>query len=165
MVSNATLTFFCGKMGAGKSTTAIKIAKQRNAILLSEDEWLSTLYPDQITTFEDYIRFSGLLKPLLKTHVQNILKTGANVVMDFPANTIKQRKWLVSLGLEANATYELIYLKVSNELCLKRLAKRKIEQPARARFDTEQVFYQVTKYFEEPTEIDAEQLTVLEQTE
>ena len=32
------LTFFCGKMGAGKSTQANIMAKEKNAVLLSEDE-------------------------------------------------------------------------------------------------------------------------------
>ncbi|MBU2880781.1 ATP-binding protein [Psychrosphaera sp. B3R10] len=165
MARNGTLILFCGKMGAGKSTAAVNINNERNGILISEDKWLASLYPDQITTFEDYIRFSGLLKPLLKTHVQNILKTGANVVMDFPANTINQRKWFVSLCVEANAKYELIYLKASNELCLKQIAQRRIEQPSRAKFDTEQVFNHVTTYFDEPDEIAAENLTVIERCE
>lgn len=31
------LTFFCGKMGAGKSTQSRKLAQEINAVLLSED--------------------------------------------------------------------------------------------------------------------------------
>ena len=40
----ATLYFFTGKMGAGKSTTAKQIAKNKNAVLLSEDEMLEQFY-------------------------------------------------------------------------------------------------------------------------
>lgn len=39
-MSKGVLTFFCGKMGAGKSTKAIEIAEEDNAVLFSEDEWL-----------------------------------------------------------------------------------------------------------------------------
>jgi len=35
-------------MGAGKSTKSKEFAFDNNAVLLSEDEWLSILYPQQI---------------------------------------------------------------------------------------------------------------------
>ena len=37
-------------MGAGKSTKSKEIAQRKNAVLLSEDEWLAALYPHQIKT-------------------------------------------------------------------------------------------------------------------
>lgn len=144
------LTLLSGKMGAGKSTRARQLAEERNAVLISEDHWLSTFYPNDIVSFDDYIYYSSLLKPLIKAHVVNILKAGADVVMDFPANTVKQRKWFKEVINESGADHELIYLKVGNDVCLKRLAKRRIDNPERAKFDTESVFNEVTKYFEEP---------------
>ena len=150
MAVHGTLIFFCGKMGAGKSTKSKLVAIERHAVLISEDEWLSKLYPNQITSFEDYIKFSGQLKPLIKSHVQNILRVGTSVVMDFPANTIKQRAWFNNLSMEVDSETELTYLKVNNALCLKQIAQRSSEQPSRAAFDTEEMFYHVTKYFEEP---------------
>lgn len=147
-----TLILFTGKMGAGKSTKAEKIAQERNAVLISEDAWLAALYPNQITAFETYLHYAALLKPLIKTHVINILQTGTDVVMDFPANTIKQRQWFRTLITEANAPHQLIYLKVSNAVCLKQIEKRRLEQPERAIFDTETVFHEVSKYFQEPEE-------------
>ncbi len=144
------LIYFCGKMGAGKSTESKKVAIERNAVLISEDEWLSKLYPNQIRSFDDYIKFSGQLRPLIKSHVQNILRSGSSVVMDFPANTKKQREWFTNLSIEAKSESELIYLKASNALCIKQIAQRSIEQPSRAAFDNEEMFYHVTKYFEEP---------------
>jgi shikimate kinase len=38
------LIFFCGKMGAGKLTKSKLIAPEKNAVLLSQDDWLSALY-------------------------------------------------------------------------------------------------------------------------
>jgi predicted kinase len=150
MNEKGTLIFFCGKMGAGKSTKSQEVALDRNAVLISEDEWLASLYPDRIASFEDYIKFSGQLKPLVKSHVQNILCAGTNVVMDFPANTVSQRKWFKAIVLEIDAPHELIYLNTSEEICLKQIAQRCIEQPERAKFDTEKVFHHVTSFFEEP---------------
>lgn len=59
------------------------------------------------------------MKPLIKSHVQKILLTGTNVVLDFPAE--------------------------------------------RAAFDTEEMFHQVTQYFEVPAESEQLQVTVVSQ--
>jgi len=139
-------------MGAGKSTKSRQVAAEKNAVLISEDEWLETLFPAQISTFEDYLLFSKRLKPLLESHVENILRAGTNVVMDFPANTRKQRDWFRLLISNAESPYEFYYLKATDELCLKQIAQRQVEQPKRALFDTEAVFHQVSKYFESPNE-------------
>ena len=148
---NGTLIFFCGKMGAGKTTKSKQLSHERNAVLLSEDEWLESLYPKQIKTFDDYLKFSRQLKPLVTSHVQSILRTGTNVVMDFPANTVSQRKWFITLFTEINAPHEMIYMNISDKICLKQIAQRSIEQPERAAFDTEEVFHHVTSFFEEPS--------------
>ncbi len=152
MDNQGKLFFFCGKMGAGKSTKSKSLAAENSAILISEDDWLSAHYPGQIQTFDDYIKYSILIKPFVKRHVQNLLKLGVNVVMDFPANTVKQRAWFTALCHEANCEHQLWYLDLSDEQCLSQIAKRRIEQPERAHFDTEAVFHQVTQYFEPPTE-------------
>ncbi len=157
-----TLILFSGKMGAGKSTKAKQVSQERNAILISEDEWLSKLYPNQITSFDDYVHYSSLLKPLVKSHVLDLLKTGTSVVMDFPANTIKQRMWFREIITEANAPNELIYLNVSNDVCLRQVEKRRFEQPERTIYDTESMFNEVTKYFQEPDQSEGFNLKVLE---
>ena len=145
-----TLTFLCGKMGAGKSTYARVLASDHNAVLVAEDEWLSSLYPQQISSFDDYLKYAALLRPLVKSHVQKILATGTNVVMDFPANTKRQRQWFLKLASEVGAGHQMVYLAASDELCLQQIGKRRKEQPERAAFDTEAVFTHVTGFFEEP---------------
>lgn len=150
MSKQGTLIFFCGKMGAGKSTCSKKISAERNAVLISEDEWLEALYQKQISSFEDYLKFSRQMKPLVKSHVALILRTGTNVVMDFPANTLSQRQWFRDIVSETDCPHELIYLKASDSLCIGQIAKRRTEKPDRATFDTEVTFHHVTKYFQEP---------------
>lgn len=158
MVSG-TLHFLCGKMGAGKSTYSEKLAVEKNAVLISEDDWLAQLFPNQIKTFDDYREHANRLKPIVFAHVINILKTGTDVVMDFPANTVKQRKWFVEVAEAANATAQLTYIVASDERCLEQIAKRRVEQPARADFDNEAVFREVTRFFQEPE--DSEMLQVV----
>ncbi|WP_339721966.1 ATP-binding protein [uncultured Paraglaciecola sp.] len=150
-MNKGTLTFFCGKMGAGKSTKASEIAQQGRAVLLCEDEWLASLYPNKIASLKDYVEYSNLLKPQIKKLVQSLLTAGTHVVMDFPANTLSQRDWFRSIFLEIDAPHHLIYIDLPNEVCLKQIRKRRQQQPERAATDTPAMFEQITKYFMAPT--------------
>lgn len=148
------LTFFVGKMGAGKSTKALEIARQRNAVLISEDEWLESVYPNKILSLDDYIKYSNRLKPQIKKLAQSILLTGTDVVMDYPANTILQREWFRSIFAEIAAPHELFYIDLSNKDCLKQIENRRMEQPERSKTDTKEMFEEVTKYFVEPQPVE-----------
>ncbi|MCB1916779.1 MAG: ATP-binding protein [Rhodocyclaceae bacterium] len=145
-----TLIFFCGKMGAGKSTRAGAMAGELEAVLLSEDEWLSRLYPDEIRVFDDYLKYSARIRPLVESLLRAFVDAGVSVVLDFPGNTVGQRAWFRTLIRQTGAAHRLIYCEAGDELCLGRLALRRQRQPERARFDNEAVFRQVTKYFEPP---------------
>lgn len=151
-VPKGLLVFFCGKMGSGKSTYAQSIALERNAVLISEDEWLESIYPQRISSLEDYVKYSNLIKPQMKKLVQSILNTGIDVVMDFPANTAYQRDWFRSIFSEEEAPHRLIYIDVSDQVCLNHIEKRRKKQPGRSGTDTAEMFEQVTKYFIEPLE-------------
>lgn len=149
-MQKGTLIFFCGKMGSGKSTKSREIALERNAVLLSEDEWLASIYPNMIASLEDYVKYSSQLKRPIKKLVQSILSIAADVVMDFPANTISQREWFRSIFSEVEAPHQLIYIDIPNEACLEQIKKRRIEQPEREATDTAEMFTHVTKHFVEP---------------
>jgi len=161
MNEKGTLIFFCGKMGSGKSTYSKKLASELNAVLLSEDEWLSAIYPEEIKNFDDYIKYSSRLKPLLEGHVRRILHSGVSVVMDFPGNTKKQRSWFKEIFFEDQMLHRLIYLQAEDQLCLKRIEQRRQDSPEHARFDTEEVFHQVTRYFQAPTDDEEFNIEVL----
>lgn len=163
MTKKGTLIFFCGKMGAGKTTYSKKLANELNALFLSEDEWLAAIYPDEIKNFNDYIKYSSRLKPLLTGHVRSILQSGVSVVMDFPGNTKKQRAWFKEIFSGGQIPHKLIYLKADDQLCLNRLEQRRKSAPERARFDTEEVFYQVTAYFQAPEDGEGFNLEVVNQ--
>lgn len=150
MNNKGKLFFFCGKMGAGKSTTAKVIAAENHAVLISEDEWLAAHFPAQITSFDDYLKYANLIKPFVRKHVQALLNIGTHVVMDFPANTVKQRTWFLSLCGEVGSEHQLLYLDVTDAQCLAQIGQRRLEQPERANFDTEAVFHYVSQFFEVP---------------
>lgn len=160
-MSKGALIFFCGKMGAGKTTKSREIAEARNAVWVSEDEWLEAVYPQKIDSLEDYIEYSALLRPPMKKLVQSILMAGTDVVMDYPANTIQQRKWFRGIFSEIQAPHDLIYIDLPNDVCIERIAKRRAEQPERATTDTTEMFEQVTKYFVAPTSDEGFNTTVI----
>lgn len=137
---DGTLTLFCGKMGSGKSTLSKQVAENTNAVLVSEDEWLENLFPNKISSLDDYVEYSSTIKPLVKSVVQDFLKNGVDVVMDFPANTDTQRQWLYSI----TDNYHLYYLDVSDEECLSRILKR--GRPT----DTPEMFWLLNKHFTMP---------------
>lgn len=150
-MKKGTLIFLSGKMAAGKSTLSRELTDEYEAVLLSEDEWLAGLYPDEIRSFHDYLKYSSRLRPILKKHVQNVLRSGVSVVMDFPANTRAQREWFKGIFAECDAPHKLVYVEASDETCLNQLEMRRTTQPERANFDTEAVFRQVTSYFQPPS--------------
>lgn len=151
MNQQPTIYFFSGKMGAGKTTYATQLAKEKKAVLLSEDEILSSFYPVEIKTFEDYITYSKRIKPYLMKFIKQLVDQGNHVVMDFPGNTIKQRSWFLQIIHDLNVSHELLYLDCSDDVCLSQIQKRRNDDPSRESFDTEEVFHQVTTYFQKPT--------------
>ena len=154
MVPETTLHFFCGKMAAGKSTLAIELAKDNNAILLIEDDWLSHLYPDKISDIQDYIRYSVRLKNLVSGHVVSLLSHGVSVVLDFPANTKDQRNWFRAIYERANASHTLHFVDVSNDICKRQLKERSRDKPEGSAFTSDAEFYEIKKYFQKPSEVE-----------
>ena len=150
MNKTTTLHFFSGKMAAGKSTLAKQLAKENNAILLIEDEWLKELYQEEIQTIPDYIKYSARLKTVMKKHVSSLLSNGISVVMDFPANTKNQRNWFLNIIEETKVEHTLHFVDKSDEVCKKQLRQRSENLPAGSAFTSEKEFDMITKYFQAP---------------
>ena len=91
-----------GKIASGKSTLARSLAAEQLAILLSEDYWLSRLYPDQIKSVADYVRLAHQIRKVVGPLVTDVLNAGVSVVLDFPANTPEDlgQKQPVATGIE-----------------------------------------------------------------
>ncbi len=145
------LHFFCGKMASGKTTLSRKLASDYDAVLISEDLWLSKLYPEEISTFDDYLRYSLRLKSVVSRHVQNILAQEISVILDFPGNVPSQRQWFRSIFEAAKVDHVLHYIVASDFLCKEQLRKRNAEQPEGSMIMSESDFDYITSYFQPPT--------------
>ena len=148
--SPPTLHLLCGKIAAGKSTLAKRLAMRPGTVLISEDHWNATLFPDEIKTIEDYSRYSARVRAAMGPHVVSLLKAGLSVVLDFQANTLAVRRWMRTLIDDSGAAHELHFLDVPDEDCKRRLRARNAagEHPYQASDADYELF---TKYFVPPT--------------
>jgi len=145
------VSLICGKIASGKSTLAAKLALNSNTVLLSEDRWLSGLYPHEIKSLEDYAKCSQRLREVLTSHILQLAKCNINLVLDFPANTLNQRAWFKEMLGSAGVEYELHFLDVSDDTCKSRLKKRN-ESGLHAFQTSEHEFDIFTRHFVKPTE-------------
>jgi predicted kinase len=118
------LYLLCGKIAAGKSTLARRLAARPATLLISEDHWTSSLFSGELKTIEDYGRCSARLRAAMAPHLVDILRQGLSVVLDFPANTVSNRNWMRSLITQAKVAHELHLLDVPDTICKQRLRER-----------------------------------------
>ena len=64
------LHMVCGKIGSGKSTLTRRLAAQPMTVLISEDDWLARLYPNEIHAIADYARCAGRLRAAMTGHIE-----------------------------------------------------------------------------------------------
>jgi predicted kinase len=148
----AKLIFLCGKMAAGKSTLARDLARQENAVLLVQDEFLDSLFPGEITDIAGFVKYSARLRDALAPHIHSLLSRGISVVLDFPGNTKAQRAWFRQLFEGANADHELHFVDASDALCKRQLKDRSKDLTPGSAWTTEAEFEAITVYFQPPSE-------------
>ena len=157
-MNDVTLHLLAGQIASGKSTLAKKLSKQHDAIVISEDEWLSQLFADEMSTVEDYVRYSNKLKRAMEPHLLSLIQIGLSIVLDFPANTLKQRAWMRNLIDKAGCEHILHFLDVPVDVCRSRLHHRN-HQGTHAFQVTDKQFDVISRYFDAPSP--EEQFTII----
>jgi len=71
-----TLYLLCGKIAAGKSTLARRLAERPSTLLITMDHWMSILFPIENRTIEDFARLSARLRAAMAPHIVEILRQG-----------------------------------------------------------------------------------------
>ncbi len=145
-----TLNFLCGKIAAGKSTLAAKLATADTTILIAEDEWLASLFSEELQHPKDYLRCAKKLRSAIAPHIIELLNAGVSVVLDFQGNTVESRAWMRSLLDQTDADHQFHVLMPPDEVCLERLRAR--NESGRHPFTVnEEQFHQISAYFLPPT--------------
>ena len=124
MSTGATLHLFCGKIASGKSSLAAELVRAPQAVLISEDHFLSRLYPGEIVDLETFVRSTKQLRSAIGPRIQQLLRIGVTVVLDFQANTPSARGWMKEIIDTTGAAHQLHWLQASDEICKARLASR-----------------------------------------
>jgi len=150
--THATLYSVGGKIAAGKTTLARKLAAEHGAALICDDEWLVLLEAD-IRSLEDHAVHVRRLRAAIGPHVVRLLQLGLSVVLDVPANTVKMREWHRSLAEAAKAPHELHWIDAPDELCRTRLRARNEMKPVGLYFGhvPEAIFDPVNRWVTPPS--------------
>ena len=148
----ATLHFICGKPGAGKTTLARELGRSLPAVVICEDEWLATLR-FEIRSFEDYRDASSRCRGLIGPLVQDLLRMGVSVVLDFAANTVERRAWVRSLFEAVGADHVLHWIEASDDECLDNIHRRNEEKPPGIYWGpvSDELFHAVTPHIVPPS--------------
>lgn len=112
-----------GQMGSGKTTLALKIAKDKNALFGSLDGTIRS-FNQPVRDLKDYESHMQKALDLLYARALSALKNGQSVVFD-----VGRWTWLKQLADEADAKIELHYFEIAAEERWRRVEKRNLEKP------------------------------------
>jgi predicted kinase len=118
------LILTCGLPGAGKTTLAMQLAADHNAVRLTKDEWLWAL---GTTPWDDATREK--VERELWHLAQEILRLGLSVVLDFGLWARSERDEMRSAARELSVGVELHFLNASIDELWRRIDARNSEPP------------------------------------
>jgi predicted kinase len=123
-----TLILICGLPGAGKTTLAKRLERERPALRLSPDEWIAEILADA----SDQAELDRLRSPVEAVQwdlAQKLLALGVDVILEWGFWSREERQRYRSQAEALGAQVEVIFLEVSREELWARLSKRNADLP------------------------------------
>lgn len=142
MNTSPRLIIVCGLPGSGKTTRAKQLEVQRKAIRMCPDEWMNTL---EINLHDEDMREK--IEALQWKLVQNILRLGLNVIIEWGTWARVERDTLRKGARALGALVELHYLSASPDELFDRIQRRGQEDPPIEREAIDRWY----EFFQEPT--------------
>jgi predicted kinase len=136
------LIIVCGLPGAGKTTHAVHLESELEAIRFCPDEWMDTL---GINLYDEGMR--GRIEALQWELGRNLLKLGQTVIIEWGTWGRSERDALRNGARELGATVELHYLHAPIEVLFERIQARGMEDPPLKMSD----FEHYAQIFQAPT--------------
>jgi len=125
MNPNSPLTVYgmVGPMGSGKTTLALKIAKETGSLFQSLDGTIKG-FNEPIGDLKGYENLMPRALDLMYANALAALKSGRSVAFD-----VARWPWLMELADAADAKIEIYYFEISAEERWRRVQKRNQEKP------------------------------------
>jgi len=150
----ARLILVCGPVGVGKTTYALSLAKEVEAVRFSIDPWMQTLFSKDMTSLD----YSWMIDRVNRCYEQiwdvsnQILSLDGNVILDLGFTTKEQREIFSNRAKELKIDPEIHYLDAPKEIRKKRVEKRNNEKdPSVYSFEvTDMMFNFMEPRFEVP---------------
>lgn len=153
----------CGKICSGKSTYAEKLKLENKAVILSVDELTLALFENQAGEKLDF--YVEKLKEYFLKKSLDIVKAGADVILDWGFWTKKERDYAREFYDSRNISYQFYYMNVGIDEWKKRILKRnqeiKREQLEAYPID-KGLLSKVEKMFEEPDRKELKDMIIIE---
>lgn len=118
----------CGLPCSGKTTLAKQIERERSALRLTPDEWITRLFGADLSV-EALDAARDPVEEMLWELAARLLALGVDVILDFGFWSRVERNEFRSRAARLGARSELHYLVVPEETLLMRLANRNAQQP------------------------------------
>lgn len=112
----------CGRIASGKTTYARRLCREGNAVLLSCDELMLTLYSADLGVRHDEV--AGRAQRYLYQKALELLKAGVSVVLDWGFWTAASRRYARNMFESRGFACELHYLNTPMEQILENIDRR-----------------------------------------
>ena len=116
----------CGKIGSGKTTYADKLAKEINAVNISQDELMLGLFGAELyeNDIEQYEKYCSRVENYVKRKAGEAAKAGAVVICENGFWSRQERGELRKMYADMGVECELHYIDTPEEQRLRNIQKR-----------------------------------------
>lgn len=120
-----TIYVMTGTIGAGKTTFAKKLAKEKKTVVFLIDDSIRKLKVP-IKSIEDYDKCYYGVRNIITDCVLQLLRLNQSVVLDFGGN-VGHWEWLTSIADQTGANIEIFHLLAPVDVRRERVRKRNLD--------------------------------------
>jgi predicted kinase len=113
-----------GLAGSGKTTLARSLCADGRAVRFTLDEWMIRLHPDLSFRTAEYGQQTEIVKDLIWSVAEQVLRSGVDVVLDWNSWSRARRAWAVQRAATIPAQITLHVLDTSIEQATTRAEQR-----------------------------------------